>query len=254
MASDLPLITADPGYEAAAAGASVLGARTIRIPLTKTFAHDVRAMAAASRTAGVIDICNPNHPTGSITPRADIEWLLANKPAGSIVLLDEAYIHISTEPACSDLVAQNKDLVILRTFSKLYGMAGLRAGAALARPDLLDKMGQFDRGALPITGMAAATASLNAPGLVEQRRKIIADIREDTIAFLKQHGYTVVPSLSNKFMVDAKRPATEVAALLRAEKVYIGRPWPVWPNHCRITVGTREEMEIFKKAFLKVMA
>ena len=111
-----------------------------------------------------------------------------------IVLLDEAYIHLSktAEPG-SPLVAADKDVIILRTFSKLYGMAGLRAGAALGRPDLLAKMQGYGAGALPVTGMVGAIASLKAKGLVEKRRKIIADIREETAEWLDKKGFAVHP-------------------------------------------------------------
>ena len=81
-------------------------------------------MVAASPTAGLIYICNPNNPTGTLTPPSDIEWLVANKPAGSVVMIDEAYTHIAGAPFHTDLVAADKDVVILRTFSKIYGMAG----------------------------------------------------------------------------------------------------------------------------------
>jgi len=252
--SDRPLVVAEPGYEAAAVAATVNGAKALSVPLTKTFAHDVKAMAAASSTAGVIYVCNPNNPTGSVTPREDLEWLIENKPAGCIVLLDEAYIHIAGEPTCADLVAKDKDLIILRTFSKLYGMAGLRAGVAMARPELLNKLGRYNAGALPSAAMAAATASLKCADLVPQRRRIISDIRDSSMSFLKPNGFGCVPSVSNKFMVDVRRPATEIVQALRKEKVYIGRVWPVWPTFCRVSVGTHDEMEIFKTAFLKVTA
>src|SRR6516165_9887626 len=123
-----PFVTANPGYEAGERAAQFIGAPVLRVPLTSTYAHDVKKMAAASPDAGLIYVCNPNNPTGTLTPRADIEWLVENKPKGSVVMLDEAYIHIAGAPMCSDLVAQDKDIVILRTFSKIYGMAGLRAG------------------------------------------------------------------------------------------------------------------------------
>jgi len=97
-----PYVVADPGYEAGFRAADFAGAKSIRIPLTKTYAHDVRAMAAADPNAGVIYVCNPNNPTGTLTPRADIEWLIENKPKGSVVLLDEAYIHFSSATPCSD--------------------------------------------------------------------------------------------------------------------------------------------------------
>ncbi len=249
-----PFVTADPGYEAGERAARFIGAKVISVPLTKTYAHDVKAMAAASPNAGLIYVCNPNNPTGSLTPRADIEWLLENKPKGSILLLDEAYIHIAGAPMCSDLVAKDKDIIILRTFSKIYGMAGLRAGAAIARPDLLQKISQYSAGALPVTGMAAATASLKSKNLVPERRKIIGDVRADVLGFLDKHNFKYVPSVSNKFMVDVKRPGGEIADAMRKEKIYIGRVWPSWPTYVRVSIGTQDEMNKFKTAFLKVMA
>jgi histidinol-phosphate/aromatic aminotransferase/cobyric acid decarboxylase-like protein len=249
-----PLVTADPGYEAAERAARFIGAKVVRVPLSRSCAHDVRQMAAASPNPGLIYLCNPNNPTGSLTPRQDIEWLIDNKPRGSVVLLDEAYIHISDAPRCGDLVAAGKDVIILRTFSKLYGLAGLRAGAALGRPDLLEKLGGFYTGALPTTGMAAATASLRVPGLVEQRRKLIAGLRKDTIDFITARGYQVTPSASNCFMVDVRQPGEQVRAMFRREKIYIGRVWASWPTWVRVSIGTAEEMEKFKAAFVKLLA
>jgi histidinol-phosphate aminotransferase len=250
----VPLITASPGYEAPERAAAAVGAPVIRVPLTPGGHHDLPAMrAAANGKPALFYICNPNNPTGTVTPREEIETLLNTQTPGSVLLLDEAYIHFSTEKPCTDLVhSSNKDLIILRTFSKLYGMAGLRAGAAIARPDLAQKLAHFSSGALPVTAMAAATASLNAPTLVAERRQYTAALRTDTLAFLKTRGYATTPSVSNCFMVDVKRPAGQVAAALRRENVFVGRSWPVWPTHLRITVGTREEMEIFKTAFAKV--
>jgi histidinol-phosphate/aromatic aminotransferase/cobyric acid decarboxylase-like protein len=211
-------------------------------------------MAAASTDAGLIYICNPNNPTGTLTPKEDIEWLVANKPKGAIVMIDEAYTHIAGAPFHSDLVAKDKDVIILRTFSKIYGMAGIRAGAAIARPDLLSKIRPWTSGALPVTGMAAATASLKSKTVVPERRKIIASVRNDVFEFMDKHNFQYVPSVSNKFMVDVKRPGQEIYNAMAKEKVYIGRIWPSWPNHVRVSIGTQEEMNKFKTAFLKVMA
>jgi histidinol-phosphate aminotransferase len=247
-------VTADPGYEAGERAAKFIGSKVVRVPLTKTYAHDVVAMAKADPNAGLIYLCNPNNPTGTLTPRADIEYLLANKPAGSILLIDEAYIHLSGAPMASDLVAADKDVIILRTFSKLYGMAGLRAGAALGRPDLLAKIMPYSAGALPVTGMIGANASLKVKDLVPKRRKIIADVREDVFAFLVKNNFKFVPSVSNKFMVDVGRPGGEVIEAMRKQKIYIGRVWPSWPTYVRVSVGTQDEMNKFKSAFLNVMS
>ena len=250
-----PLVIADPGYEAGPRAAAVSGAPVIKIPLTKDYRHDVEAMAAASPNAGLFYLCNPNNPTGTVTPKEDIEWLVANKPAGSIVLIDEAYIHLSHSAVrATYLVAQEKDVVILRTFSKLYGMAGIRAGAAIARPDLIERIKVYGIGPLPVAGMAGATASLRAANVVAERRKIIRDTREDVFTWLDRKNFAFVPSETNCFMIDTKRPGQEVIRALADEKVYIGRVWPVWPTYVRVTVGTREEMGKFKEAFGKVMA
>jgi histidinol-phosphate aminotransferase len=247
-------VTTDPGYEAGERAAKFIGSKVVKVPLNKNYEHDVKAMAAADPNAGLIYVCNPNNPTGTLTPKKDIAWLVENKPKGAVVLLDEAYIHISGAEMCSDLVKQEKDVIILRTFSKIYGMAGLRAGAALGRPDLIEKVAGWGAGALPITGMAGATASLKTKGLVPQRRKIIADVREDVFAFMDKNNFKYVPSVSNKFMVDVGKPGEQVIVALRKEKVYIGRVWSSWPTYVRVSIGTQDEMNKFKTAFAKVMA
>jgi len=244
-------VVGDPGYEAGGRAAQFIGAKTYKVPLRKDGSHDVQAMVAADPNAGVIYICNPNNPTGTLTSRADIEWALANKPAGSILLLDEAYIHFSDATPCTDLVAQDKELIILRTFSKLYGMAGLRAGAAIARPDLLEKVRGYGYEMMPITGMAGADTSLKVKTLVPERKKKLADVREETFAFLTKNNIVFVPSVSNCFMMDTKRPGMQFVKAMQGENVFIGRVWPVWPTWARVTVGTKEEMAKFQAATLK---
>jgi histidinol-phosphate aminotransferase len=249
-----PFVTADPGYEAGVRAANFIGSQVINVPLTKSYAHDVKAMVAASPTPGLIYICNPNNPTGTLTPRADIDWLVANKPAGSIVMIDEAYTHIAGDMFCSDLVRAGKDVVVLRTFSKIYGMAGLRAGAALARPDLQEKISGFSQTMMPITGMAAASASLEAAYVVPERRKSIGAVRENVFGFFEKNNFKYVASVSNCFMVDVGRPGQQIVQAMVKEKVVVGRVWKSWPNHVRVTVGTQAEMDKFKTAFAKVMA
>jgi histidinol-phosphate aminotransferase len=248
-----PYVMADPSYEAGAVAAGVVKAPVVRVPLTSTHAHDVRAMISKNPTAGLYYICNPNNPTGSLTPREDMLWALENKPKGSILLVDEAYIHLSDSPSMIDQVALDKDIIILRTFSKVYGMAGIRCGMAVGRPDLLRKLQVYLQNAMPVTASAAAYVSLKDPDLVPTRKKIIGDIRNDTFAFLTKNGYVYVPSQSNCFMVETHRPAADVIAAMREKRVFIGRVWPIWPTHVRVTVGSADEMKKFQVAFKEVM-
>src|SRR5258708_2123904 len=154
-------VTADPGYEAGLRAAKISGARIVKTPLTKTYSHDIKAMIAAAPDAGLFYVCTPNNPTGTITPHSDIEQLLAAKPKGSVVLVDEAYIHFSDGISALDLVKADRDVIVLRTFSKIYGMAGIRCGMAIGRPDLLAKLENFSGwSAMPITAGGAATPRL----------------------------------------------------------------------------------------------
>lgn len=248
-------VTADPGYEAGMHAAKISGARIAKVPLTKTYAHDVKAMLAAAPDAGLFYICTPNNPTGTLTSHSDIEFLLANKPKNSVLLVDEAYIHFADAPSALDLVKADKDIIVLRTFSKIYGMAGLRCGFAIARPDLLEKVSRCAGWSpLPITAVVAAHASLKHDGLVAERKRINTSVRQQTFDWLATKGYSFVPSESNCFMLDAKRPAKEMIAAMAAQNVFIGRVWPVWPTHVRITVGTQSEMDRFRQAFDRAMS
>ncbi|MGA8869308.1 MAG: pyridoxal phosphate-dependent aminotransferase [Candidatus Sulfotelmatobacter sp.] len=247
-------VTADPGYEAGMHASGNAGARVVKVPLTRTFAHDVRAMIAAAPDAGLFYICTPNNPTGTLTPHADVEYLLENKPKGSIVLVDEAYIHFCDTPSALDLVKAGKDIVVLRTFSKVYGMAGIRCGLAIARPDLLENILAWGGwNFMPVTAMVAASASLKDPQLVPERRRINASIRQETFQWLDRNGFSYIPSESNCFLLETKRPGKEVIDAMAKQNVFIGRIWPVLPTHVRITVGTQAEMERFQDAFQKVM-
>jgi histidinol-phosphate aminotransferase len=200
-------------------------------------------------------VCSPNNPTGTLTSHSDIEYLAENKPKGSVVLVDEAYIHFSDAPSTLDLVKAGKDVIVLRTFSKIYGMAGLRCGFAIARPELLERVREY--GGLtfmPVTAVVAATASLNDPQLVPERKRINTSVRQETFQWLDRSGYSYIASESNCFLLDTKRPGREVIDAMAQQKVFIGRVWPVMPSCVRITVGTSEEMMQFRAALQKVMS
>ena len=247
-------VTADPGFESGMFAAEKSGARIVKVPLAKDYSHDVKAMLAAAPDAGLFYVCTPNNPTGTLTSHSDIEYLLANKPKNSVVMVDEAYIHFTDATSALDLVKADRDVVVLRTMSKIFGMAGLRCGFAIARPDLLEKVAKFAGWvSMPVTTVGAAAASLMEQQLVPERRRINAANRQQTFDFLSKNGYAFVPSQSNCFMLETKRPAREVIAAMAKQNIHIGRPWPIWPTHVRITVGTAEEMESFCEVFHRVM-
>jgi histidinol-phosphate aminotransferase len=255
---DRPLVIADPGYEAPMWAAQISGAPILKVPLADPKGeakHDIAAMLAAASSPGVIYICNPNNPTGTCTPRAEIEQAVARAPKDTVILIDEAYVHLCDAPRSLDFVKDGKNVIVLRTFSKLYGMAGIRMGFAVGRPDLLAKIATFGgQNALPVTATAAAKASLLDPDLVTMRKKTIAEIRVETLAWLKSQGYATTPSESNCFMLDVRRPGKQVQAALAQKEMFVGRIWPAWPDSLRITVGTADEMMAFRKAFTEVMS
>ncbi len=246
-------ITADPSYEAGQRGALATGAKIHKIPLKADLSYDVKAMVAADPNAGFFYICNPNNPTGTPVRRADIEWLLANKPAGSVVLVDEAYIHFSDAESVVDLVAKDKDLIVIRTFSKIYSMGGLRFGYAMARPDLMARLHTYGVNMMATTAVQCAKAQLLDKQLVPLRKQAIADTRNRTFEFLAKQGFTFSPSQTNCFMLDVKRPGPAVTNALAHQNVMIGRTWSIWPNHVRVSVGSPSDMARFQTAFLDVM-
>ena len=251
------IVTGNPAYEAIWRTGDWLGAKVTKVPLTKDYAHDVKAMLAADPNAGVYYICSPNNPTGTMTPLADIQWLADNKPKDAILVVDEAYIHWFDGPNAAKLAATRDDVLILRTFSKLFGMAGMRLGLTFASPAIMQKMMRYDGGQvtamLPMTAVACGTVSVAQADLIKARRAEMVANREMAIAHLKKKGIKVIlGSQANMFMVDWGKPAKEMQAAILAQKVQIGRNWPIWPNVSRVSVGSTEEMKAFCDAVDKV--
>jgi histidinol-phosphate aminotransferase len=251
------LITADPTFELAGRTAEWLGAPVKRVPLKPDHTHDVKAMLAADPSPGLYYICTPNNPTGTVTPLADIEWLVANKPAGSVVLIDEAYTHFAGVPTASHMAADGKDVIVMRTFSKIFGMAGMRMGYTMTRPDIITKLMRYDggmqSGALPVPSLACATASLTAASLIASRRKEMQEARGVALEHVKKRKLNVIGTDANMFMVDWKtKPAKEMQVAFRTQDVEIGRSWPIWPTVSRITVGSMDDMKSFCTALDKV--
>jgi histidinol-phosphate aminotransferase len=240
-----------PGYGSGAG--RFVGNRVVRVPLRKDYSHDVEAMIKADPNAGAYYICNPNNPTGTLTSRKDFEYILANKRKDAVLIIDEAYVHFAgPENMSTELVRQDKDVVVLRTFSKIYGMAGLRAGALYGRPDLLAKVSEFGGlGHMPVTASACAAASMKVgPSLMKERLQINKRNRELAWEHIEKVGASYVPSTSNFFMMSVKGMTGEqIGMAMAAKKILLaGNRWPEWPEHIRVTVGTYEEMGKFNAA------
>ncbi|HXB61625.1 MAG TPA: pyridoxal phosphate-dependent aminotransferase [Acidobacteriaceae bacterium] len=247
------LVCANPTYEAPGMAAASVLSPVRYVPLRKEYKYDMNAMAAADPNAGCIYICNPNNPTGTTVMRQDIAWLLRHKPRRAVVVVDEAYIHYSDAETVLDYALDDRDVVVLRTFSEIYGLAGLRIGFAVGRPDLLARLQRYGLNPLPLPGVVAAQASLQVKDLVSTRKAANAQLRDATIDWIRKQGFGVVPSEANFFMVDVQRPGAEFTKEMEKKEVYVGRTWPIMPHHVRVTVGTADEMFLFAQAFAEVM-
>jgi histidinol-phosphate aminotransferase len=248
---------ATPGY--GSGGGRGIGNKIVQVPLRKDYSHDVEAMIKADPNAGVYYICNPNNPTGTLTSRADMEYILANKKKDAILVIDEAYVHFSGRDNMStDLVKADKDVIVLRTFSKIYGMAGMRAGMAYGRPDLLAQLAKFGRtGNLSVVTMACAAASMKAnAAILPERMAINKKNRELAFEHMDKTGVAYIPSQTNFFMMSVKgMKAEQVYAAFEKKKILLGgaNRWPEWPDQIRVTVGTNEEMTKFNAALDQVL-
>ena len=253
------IVTADPTYESIWRTGAYIGAKVTKVPLTADYRHDVKAMLAADPNAGLYYICSPNNPTGTITPIEDIEWLAVNKPKDAVLLVDEAYIHWSESPRAAKLAATRDDVLVMRTFSKLFGMAGMRLGLTFAAPSLHEKMMRYDGGQvtnmLPMTAVACGTASVPLASQIKARAAEMIAARDYATAHVEKRGLKVIPgSHANMFMVEWKdKTPKEMMAAFLDQNVQIGRGWTAYPQASRITVGSMEEMQKFCLALDKIL-
>jgi histidinol-phosphate aminotransferase len=251
------LVTADPTFEALGRYATVRGAEVKRLALTADYRHPLAAMHDALVRPGLAYVCNPNNPTASLTPAAELRGFLDALPQDRVALVDEAYHHYADGAAeyasVAHLAAERSNLVVARTFSKVYGMAGLRCGYAIAHPTTAAKMREqipFDPS--NALALAAANAALGERAHVEQARKTNAEVRAWAMSEVERAGAKSIPSAANFFMAELGRDVAPIIAALRAEGVEIGRRFPALPTHLRITVGTADEMHVFADAFHRV--
>ncbi len=250
------VVMADPTFEPIGFHAALQGGEVRKVPLDGRYAHDVAKMREAASGAGLVYVCNPNNPTATITPDKSVRSFIASLPSDTVVLVDEAYHHYATSPEYSsvmDLVAKQPNLIVTRTFSKIYAMAGIRCGYAIAQDAVIRKLtaqAAFDT--MNVMALVAATASLgDEKHVAEGRRR-----NSETKAWLRQNldrlGYSMLPSEANFVMIDVKRDVKPLIASMRGYGVSVGRLFPAMPHHMRVTIGTPEEMQRFVDALARV--
>ena len=252
------LIVADPTFEAIVGHATTSGAQVIKIPLTRDYRHDLPKMLAAVQGAGLIYICNPNNPTASITPKHELREFLSSAPRETVVLVDEAYHHYVESDdyeSVIPLINRHANLIVMRTFSKIYGMAGLRCGYCVARPEVIARLRpQQTWDSVNIMALAAASASLNDADQVAKGRRLNSETKKYLYGELESLGYKYIPSQANFLMIDLRRQVRPLIAAMKERGVEVGRVFPSLPNHMRVTIGKRAEMETFLAAFRQVMS
>jgi histidinol-phosphate aminotransferase len=251
-----PVVMADPTFEAIGRYAQAAGAEVVKVPLTADYRHDLQRMLPAG--AGLVYVCNPNNPTATVTPKAEVQAFLERVPAGTFALVDEAYFHYAESGDYESVIPRVKDrpnLVVARTFSKVYGMAGLRLGYAVAQPGTIERLvEQFVWDSVNIMALAAARASLRDPGHVERSRRMNRETKAFVRSRLEAMGYHTLPSEANFLMADLGRDVGPVIEALKQRGVEVGRRFPALPNFLRVTIGTRPQMEAFVSALRQAMA
>jgi histidinol-phosphate aminotransferase len=253
-----PLIVMHPTYEGPPEVARAMQRQVVQVPLRPDYSADVRKLAEAADKAhgGLIYMCNPNNPTASITPKAEVSWLAENLPPDTILLIDEAYIHFGESAdleTALPFVRQGRNVVVARTFSKIYGMAGVRAGFVCGAPGLIDRMRPFRNNVISIIAMRAVLAALSeSRTLIPERRAINAGVRREMCAWLRERKLTYIDTQANFMMIDAGRNAREFIAKMPPLGVAVGRPFPPLDNMLRVTIGTGPEMQKFRDVFWRV--
>jgi histidinol-phosphate aminotransferase len=253
-----PLISVTPAYELPIELARALGRPVVLTKLRDDYTADVKLLAEAADKAhgGLIYLCNPNNPTSAAVKSSDVDWLVANLPANTMLLVDEAYIHFVESPdvkSAIPYVRQGKDVIVARTFSKIYGMAGLRVGFAAAKPAIIEKLTELKMNVISIVSARAVVAALkDRENIVRERQAGLAKTRRELCGWLRERNVKYIEPNANFLMIDTGRNAREFINTMPRMGVAPGRPFPPLDNMLRVTIGTDPEMAKFRNVFWKV--
>ncbi len=246
-----PLVGGTPSYEECSDVAKLVGSPVRAVPGTSTLHHDLDAMADAARGAGLVFFDNPSNPAATFHPAtavtAFVERIRRDSPDTG-VLIDEAYHDYVTDPRHKTqipMALETPNVIVARTFSKAYGMAGLRVGYGIGRPDTIKKMRDLlYGGSTNVLGIAAALASITDEARLQQEAQRNTAARQFTIDWFTKNGYKSTDSQCNFIFVDVKRPAKEFRDACRKQDVVVGRDFPPFEkSHVRISIGTMDEMK-----------
>ena len=252
------IIAAQPTYSELTDYARQSGATLKFVPVDKTLKHDLTAMrAAVSAHTRAVYICNPNNPTGTALQAEAIEAFVNSLPDGVTTIVDEAYMDFADlygVQTVSGLVTKGKRVVVLRTFSKIHGMAGIRVGYGLARPDIINDISAVTMTSPNIFAVRAARASLGDHGfLIDTRRRIIGS-RQRITRELTGLGLAYAEPQGNFVFFNTGKPLERFTELMQARNILVGRPFPPYDTWCRITIGTEPEVTAFLQALHAIPA
>jgi histidinol-phosphate aminotransferase len=244
------VVAAEPTFEAVLEYAKVTKAEPIKVPLTTDYRHDLPRMAAACTSkTGLVYVCNPNNPTGTIVSRDELGAFFERIPPTTLILVDEAYHHLvddQTYASALEWHGKYPNVVVARTFSKVYGMAGMRLGYAVGAKEPIAAMAQYtleDNGNSAV--LSAVLASLeDQPHVLDSQNKII-QTRKWTCAELAKDRRRFIPSQGNFLMIDMGIDVKPLIEQFKAHDILVGRRFASMPNHLRVTIGTQPEMEQF---------
>jgi histidinol-phosphate aminotransferase len=251
LGSGRQLIQAVPTYEAIQGYAKSLGSEVVSVPLNENFAHDTdRMLARVGPFTGLVYICNPNNPTATITPRQELEAFIGKLPASAMVVVDEAYHHYAGKSGMYasfiDQPLHDERVIVSRTFSKVYGLAGLRLGYAVASPKVVEKMRAFlTRNTLNAIVAEVVGVALGDTEGVNDFVKRNSDDRQEFLNSAMLRMLMPIDSHANFVMTNTQHPVVEVIQHFRQHNILIGRHFPPMDNYMRVSLGTPEDMRSF---------
>jgi histidinol-phosphate aminotransferase len=253
------VVGVEPTYSTVYRTATSIKGDAIAVPLLDDYRQDIPAMIETTRRnyrdVGFVYMCNPNNPTGRVVSAQEIRQLIDGIPEDIPVLVDEAYHHYVQDPAYATslpYVLEGRNVIIARTFSKIYGMAGMRLGYAIAPPALIRRLEPYSTGTINALVKWGGVAALEDKASELRVRDDAIQLRTRTTQKLESMGYDVIPSETNFFMVSIGRQVQPVIAEFRKKGVIVGRPFPPMLEHLRVSVGTAAEMDRFMTAFTEI--